>query len=80
MDDLGSGASSVLSNSQSPDAGLIDEPRADLSMNINGHRIESITFDLGPRVTINGRLYNGTFSDAIKVCGMLPVRWNGMFD
>jgi hypothetical protein len=69
----------VLSDSQNPELGLIDEPRADLSQNINGYRIEAIHYDAGTRVTIDGRFYNGSFSDAIKVCGALPIRWNGLF-
>lgn len=48
----------------------------DAHLNINGRVIEKD----GERVIVDGRVFDGTFDEAIKVCAAMPVRWSGMFD
>lgn len=78
MSDLGSQNQPILSDSQRTTE-VIDELKADVSMNINGYRIECQQYKERTVVTIDGREVNGSFTDAMKYAATLPVRWDGMF-
>lgn len=67
----------ILSDSESPE--VLDELRPDIRQNINGHLIEVLVFETKSIVTIDGRVFNGSFTDAVTACAKLPIRWNGIF-
>jgi hypothetical protein len=80
MSDLGSSDKPTLGTLSHSKPDIIDEGRADLSININGYRIEAQVFEKVTRVTIDGREMMGSFTEAIKYASSLPTRWNGLFD
>lgn len=58
----------------------LDKLKADISQNINGYLIEVNIYDTKSVVTIDGKVFDGTFSDAVANCGRRQVRWNGLFE
>ena len=78
MGDYGNDNTHIKAESETNEP--IDKLRADIAQNINGYLIEVITIADANEVTIDGKVFNGTFSDALKHCGRLPVRWDSLFD
>ena len=78
MSEFGSKQERILSDSEAGDTP--SDLRADISQNINGRRIEVHIWQTRSVVTIDGREFNGTFSDAVQHCAKLPIRWGGMFE
>lgn len=50
--------------------------KSDTNININGRLIEKD----GDRVIVDGRIFPGTYQEAIKACAAMPARWSGLFD
>ncbi len=77
MSEFGSRQERILSESERDESFI--EHKADIHQNVNGRIIEVTIYQTKSVVTIDGREFNGSFSDAVQHCAKLPVLWSRMF-
>ncbi len=78
MSDYGASDKPTTGTLTDPNPDCLDPLKADISQCVNGRLIEAIYYAEKKIITIDGQPFNGTFMDAVKVAGSMPIRWSNM--